>query len=147
MPGNADKHVNIIFVKAPSSSSQSNTEVILPEQPRQKVKTATLCTYLPHFAIFAVRTCIYDKLESNILYFCRLWSTFWSAKHKTLMMLRSVDQDQLNPRNQKFISFDTKMMQLHLLNTVLQLQLTKLLALTMLLQLLALAMVLHLIKC
>lgn len=28
--------MNIIFVKAPSSSSQSQTEVILPEQPQQK---------------------------------------------------------------------------------------------------------------
>ncbi|ODM96554.1 hypothetical protein Ocin01_10120 [Orchesella cincta] len=34
--GAPDKHVNIIFVKAPSSSSQSQTEVILPEQPQQK---------------------------------------------------------------------------------------------------------------
>jgi hypothetical protein len=34
--GGGDKHVNIIFVKAPSSSSQSQTEVILPEQPQQK---------------------------------------------------------------------------------------------------------------
>jgi len=35
VPG-GDKHVNIIFVKAPSSSSQQNTEVILPEQDEQK---------------------------------------------------------------------------------------------------------------
>lgn len=31
-----DKHVNIIFVKAPSSSSSQQTEVILPEQDEQK---------------------------------------------------------------------------------------------------------------
>jgi len=36
VPGNMDKHVNIIFVKAPSGSSSQNTEVILPEQPEQK---------------------------------------------------------------------------------------------------------------
>lgn len=36
VPGNADKHVNIIFVKAPSASSQQQTEVILPEQGQQK---------------------------------------------------------------------------------------------------------------
>lgn len=34
--GGGDKHVNIIFVKAPSSSSSQQTEVILPEQPQQK---------------------------------------------------------------------------------------------------------------
>jgi len=34
--GNPEKHVNIIFVKAPSHSSQSLTEVQLPEQPQQK---------------------------------------------------------------------------------------------------------------
>lgn len=38
VPGGQDKHVNIIFVKAPSSSSQSQTEVILPEQDQQKVR-------------------------------------------------------------------------------------------------------------
>jgi hypothetical protein len=31
-----DKHVNIIFVKAPSSSSAQQTEVILPEQNEQR---------------------------------------------------------------------------------------------------------------
>ncbi|ODN01112.1 hypothetical protein Ocin01_05552 [Orchesella cincta] len=36
VPGGQDKHVNIIFVKAPSSSSQQQTEVILPEQDEQK---------------------------------------------------------------------------------------------------------------
>jgi len=36
VPGNKDKHVNIIFVKAPSMSSAQNTEVILPEQPEHK---------------------------------------------------------------------------------------------------------------
>jgi uncharacterized membrane protein YgcG len=36
VPGGQDKHVNIIFVKAPSSSSQQQTEVILPEQNEQK---------------------------------------------------------------------------------------------------------------
>jgi hypothetical protein len=35
VPG-GDKHVNIIFVKTPSSSSQQQTEVILPEQDEQK---------------------------------------------------------------------------------------------------------------
>lgn len=34
--GAPDKHVNIIFVKAPSASNQQNTEVILPEAPQQK---------------------------------------------------------------------------------------------------------------
>lgn len=34
--GGGDKHVNIIFVKAPSHSSNQQTEVILPEQPQQK---------------------------------------------------------------------------------------------------------------
>jgi len=34
--GVPDKHVNIIFVKAPSSSSSQNTEIILPEQNEQK---------------------------------------------------------------------------------------------------------------
>ncbi|CAL8127078.1 unnamed protein product [Orchesella dallaii] len=36
VPGGQDKHVNIIFVKAPSASSQQQTEVILPEQNEQK---------------------------------------------------------------------------------------------------------------
>ncbi|OXA58975.1 uncharacterized protein LOC110844907 [Folsomia candida] len=36
VPGGGDKHVNIIFVKAPSHSSSQQTEVILPEQPQQK---------------------------------------------------------------------------------------------------------------
>jgi len=36
VPGGQDKHVNIIFVKAPSASSQQQTEVILPEQDQQK---------------------------------------------------------------------------------------------------------------
>ncbi len=31
-----DKHVNIIFVKTPSSSSSQQTEVILPEQDEHK---------------------------------------------------------------------------------------------------------------
>ncbi|ODN01115.1 hypothetical protein Ocin01_05551 [Orchesella cincta] len=35
VPG-GDKHVNIIFVKTPSQSSQSQTEVILPEQDEHK---------------------------------------------------------------------------------------------------------------
>jgi len=35
VPG-GDKHVNIIFVKTPSSSSSSQTEVILPDQDEQK---------------------------------------------------------------------------------------------------------------
>jgi hypothetical protein len=35
VPG-GDKHVNIIFVKTPSSSSQQQTEVILPEQDEHK---------------------------------------------------------------------------------------------------------------
>jgi len=34
--GPADTHYNIIFVKAPSYGNQQNTEVILPEAPRQK---------------------------------------------------------------------------------------------------------------
>lgn len=36
IPSKNDKHVNIIFVKTPSSSSAANTEVILPEQDEQK---------------------------------------------------------------------------------------------------------------
>jgi len=36
VPGSEDKHVNIIFVKAPSHSFSQQTEVILPEQPEQK---------------------------------------------------------------------------------------------------------------
>jgi len=36
VPGGQDKHVNIIFVKTPSASSQAQTEVILPEQDEQK---------------------------------------------------------------------------------------------------------------
>lgn len=40
VPG-GDKHVNIIFVKAPSQSSQAQTEVILPDQDEHKV-----CGYL-----------------------------------------------------------------------------------------------------
>ncbi|OXA58980.1 protein no-on-transient A [Folsomia candida] len=36
VPGGADKHVNIIFVKTPSQSSSQQTEVILPEQGEQK---------------------------------------------------------------------------------------------------------------
>jgi hypothetical protein len=36
VPGGGDKHVNIIFVKAPSSSFNQQTEVVLPEQPEQK---------------------------------------------------------------------------------------------------------------
>ncbi|CAL8126888.1 unnamed protein product [Orchesella dallaii] len=35
VPG-GDKHVNIIFVKTPSQSSQSQTEVILPDQDEHK---------------------------------------------------------------------------------------------------------------
>ncbi len=35
VPG-GDKHVNIIFVKTPSSSSSQQTEVILPEQDEHK---------------------------------------------------------------------------------------------------------------
>ncbi|CAL8122789.1 unnamed protein product [Orchesella dallaii] len=34
--GNPDKHVNVIFIKAPSQSNSQQTEVILPEQPEQK---------------------------------------------------------------------------------------------------------------
>lgn len=37
VPG-GDKHVNIIFVKTPSQSSSSQTEVILPEQDEHKVR-------------------------------------------------------------------------------------------------------------
>jgi hypothetical protein len=36
IPSKNDKHVNIIFVKTPSSSSSQNTEVILPEQDQQR---------------------------------------------------------------------------------------------------------------
>jgi hypothetical protein len=36
IPGGQNKHVNIIFVKTPSGSSQAQTEVILPEQDQQK---------------------------------------------------------------------------------------------------------------
>jgi len=36
VPGGGDKHVNIIFVKTPSQSSSSQTEVILPEQDQHK---------------------------------------------------------------------------------------------------------------
>ncbi|OXA58973.1 uncharacterized protein LOC110844909 [Folsomia candida] len=36
VPGGGDKHVNIIFVKTPSSSSHQQTEVLLPEQEQQK---------------------------------------------------------------------------------------------------------------
>ncbi|ODN03276.1 hypothetical protein Ocin01_03382 [Orchesella cincta] len=36
VPGGQDKHVNIIFVKTPSGSSEQQTEVILPEQPQQR---------------------------------------------------------------------------------------------------------------
>lgn len=36
IPSKNDKHVNIIFVKTPSSSSSQQTEVILPEQDEQK---------------------------------------------------------------------------------------------------------------
>jgi GT2 family glycosyltransferase len=36
VPGGQDKHVNIIFVKTPSSSSNQQTEVILPQQNEQK---------------------------------------------------------------------------------------------------------------
>jgi len=36
VPGGGDKHVNIIFVKAPTFSSDSQTEVILPEPASQK---------------------------------------------------------------------------------------------------------------
>lgn len=35
-PGGSDKHVQIIFVKAPSQSSAQQTEVELPPQPEQK---------------------------------------------------------------------------------------------------------------
>lgn len=34
--GGGDRHVNIIFVKAPSPSSSQQTEVILPEQDEHK---------------------------------------------------------------------------------------------------------------
>ncbi|ODM97721.1 hypothetical protein Ocin01_08955 [Orchesella cincta] len=34
--GNPDKHINVIFIKAPSQSNSQQTEVILPEQPEQK---------------------------------------------------------------------------------------------------------------
>jgi len=34
--GAPEKHVNIIFVRAPSASSNQQTEVVLPEQPQQK---------------------------------------------------------------------------------------------------------------
>jgi len=36
VPGGGDKHVNIIFVKTPSTSSHQQTEVLLPEQGQQK---------------------------------------------------------------------------------------------------------------
>jgi len=36
IPSKNDKHVNIIFVKTPSSSSSQQTEVVLPEQDEQK---------------------------------------------------------------------------------------------------------------
>jgi len=36
VPGNQDKHVNIIFVKTAANDFQQQTEVILPEQGQQK---------------------------------------------------------------------------------------------------------------
>ena len=36
VPGNQDKHVNIVFVKTASANSQQQTEVILPQQGQQK---------------------------------------------------------------------------------------------------------------
>jgi len=36
VPGNQDKHVNIIFVKTPSTDSLQNTEIELPQQGQQK---------------------------------------------------------------------------------------------------------------
>jgi len=71
VPGGGNKHVNIIFVKAPSTSSHQQTEVHLPEHPQSKTVVYVLVKKGSHSADVKVRAPPAPSQPKPEVYFIR----------------------------------------------------------------------------